>query len=510
MDTKLLLVKSATLLYRESQIEKNSENSSELVKSVLATIKNPEFLMDTDFGREVITYLKTTVIWMANSPKDTVFDKTDLLVRLRVNIGEDSSLYRAVEDAISPDYDEKETKKQCSKLRAELREYLQKLSVKELIKNSYKQVMFQEETIDWRHFVSDYIEQLEPYRNLDSNIEQHHAIVDSFMLSDRKAMASIIRRGLEETRSGGVIRFGQQALNRMFGAAGGMRRGEFLVIPALQHNFKSGQTLLMMSGAARFNNPAPTDPKKKPLILRVSFENDIKNDVLWLYKDLVEKETGQLCDVTNVDDIEASNYVAERLQATGFEIAMKRIDPTDFTYHDFFELIEKYESDGYEIFMIFCDYLNMMSKKGCTQGPAGTEIRDLFRRMRNFTSRKNISFITPHQLSTEAKLLLRQGGDGFLQEIAGKGYYDSCRTIDQEVDIEIYIHIVKVNGVSYLCYQRGKHRKFDITPDKDLYFVYKFNEVGNIPDDINGRDQSLKKPGAGLFGEDPNEESWFS
>lgn len=56
-------------------------------------------------------------------------------------------------------------------------------------------------------------------------------------------------------------------------------------------------------------------------------------------------------------------------------------------------------------------------------------------------------------------MLIRNGMDEqFVAEIKNKGYYDGCRTLDQEVDMELYIHIVKVDGRSYLTLQRGKHR----------------------------------------------------
>ncbi len=100
-------------------------------------------------------------------------------------------------------------------------------------------------------------------------------------------------------------------------------------------------------------------------------------------------------------------------------------------------------------------------------------------------------------------MLVRQGmGEEFVKEIANKGYYDGCRTLDQEVDLEIYVHIVVKNGKSYLCVQRGKHRKPKPTPHHLLYTVLPFDPVGAIPDDVNGRDRSVKAPGAGADGGD--------
>lgn len=123
--------------------------------------------------------------------------------------------------------------------------------------------------------------------------------------------------------------------------------------------------------------------------------------------------------------------------------------------------------------------------------------------------RRNIAFISPHQLSPAAKQLVRGNVEDLVREVANKGYYDGCSTIDQEVDMELYIHIAKVNGRSYLTIQRGKHRKMRPTPEKYLYCVLPFNDIGGIRDDINGPDTTLRKPGGGVEGSG-QEEPWFS
>lgn len=96
-----------------------------------------------------------------------------------------------------------------------------------------------------------------------------------------------------------------------------------------------------------------------------------------------------------------------------------------------------------------------------------------------------------------------------MQEIAGKGYYDGCKRIDQEVDFEIVINIEKQGKDTYLAMQRGKHRKIKITPSDDLYRVYKFEEVGTIPDDINTADKSRKRIGGATAGGDGSDAAWY-
>lgn len=508
MDSKLLLVKAVTLLYRESQLPSNAvENSSTLVKEILSTIKTPEIMVDGDFGRETISALRTTITWMLGAPVDTPFDKHELLQRIRVNVGQEESLFLAVKEGIEEELSEPDVRKACTNYREEFTKYLKKLRTKEIIKAAYGQAYFQEDNVDWKHFVKELVANLEPYQDIEKQAA-HSSVVNDFDFNNLESMVGAMSQGQSELSRDGVLRFGIQAINRMFGEAGGIRRGEFLVVGALQHNFKSGFTTTLMKQAALYNTPYMRDPSKKPMIMRISFENKGSDDVYWLYKSLVENETGVEVDISKVDANEAVAYVAEKLQATGYHLNMCRIDPSDFTYHDLFDRINYFESQGFEIHLLVIDYLNMMSKKGCTQGPAGFEVRDLFRRVRNFTAKKGIAVITPHQLSSEAKGLVRMGADNFVQEIANKGYYDSCRVIDQEVDMEIYIHIVKANGESYLTVQRGKHRKIAITRESDLYTVLKFERIGAILDDINGRDTSRKRVG-GEATADGGGSAWF-
>ncbi len=125
------------------------------------------------------------------------------------------------------------------------------------------------------------------------------------------------------------------------------------------------------------------DPNKKPLLLRISFENSAMVDIIHLYRSLIEPEIGAKIDQQSIDPIQAAVYVNEKLSVNGYHVKIDHYDPSDFTIFDLADVIEKYENDGYEIHMLNLDYLAMMSTKGCKQGATGQDIRDLFRRTRN-------------------------------------------------------------------------------------------------------------------------------
>ena len=280
---------------------------------------------------------------------------------------------------------------------------------------------------------------------------------------------------------------------------GGFSRGDTVVVGALQHKFKTGFTLTLFKQIALYNKPYMINPEKKPLLVRISFEDDITTNLKFLYKSLYENETGQKVNYEGLTSKDIAKYVEEKLSVNGYHVKLLRIDPTQYSYLQIINKMLEYEAEGYEIHLLMIDYLAMIPTTGCiTTGPMGSDIRDLYRRIRNFSSPRGITVITPHQLSTEAKQMIRDGRQNFVKEISEKGYYDKCRTIDNEVDLELYIHIEKVNRKSYLTIQRGKHRGADIIDDRSKYIVLPFTNIGDIKDDINTDEISLEKPGGYL------------
>lgn len=504
MDNRLLLVKVISLIYLEALYPETAGRSSELIKEIIGSIKPPEGMLVNDFSKDTVTALRTTAMWMASNPSDYAYNNSDLLQRLRMDTHGDSTAFDAISLYVKIDTSAmtKEVAEKCiAAIRDSLRQHLNYINILNIIKPKYMELAFKPETIDFNVFVKELLAELDPYASLYNSEKPHPGMIAEVNFSNKQSVNDILQQANDELDCNGIIRFGNQGINRMFGDHGGGRRGEFILFSALQHNYKSGMVLNLIRQAAVYNKPYLKDPAKKPLLLRMSFENPATLDVAYVYKIMMEQETGEMVDIRTKTSEEMSDYVMNALTHNGYHVIFTHVDPTDFTFHDLFDYINKLEAQGYEIHLLELDYLNMMSKKGCTHGPHGYEVRDLFRRVRNFTSRKGILCITPHQLSTQAKELVRQGAENFVQEIANKGYYDSCKTIDQEVDMEIYIHLVKLNGDTYLTIQRGKHRKFSITPEKDLYCVYKFNPIGGIPDDINGPDMSRKRVGASTAAE---------
>ena len=509
MNGKLLLVKAITLLFRESLLEDTSTSSANLVSEIIATIPVPEDTMEINGGRDVIINLRSTANWMAENPSECR-SKPAITQRLRVNCGSEDSLYDAFIMGIEgAETNGAENKTICVGIRKELHGHINQARVKDILTKAASQVRFHESQIDWKTFVKELSTQLEPFSTTSAD-EQLAGHVDSIMLHDIDNVKRVLELAEDEMSASGIMQCGWQGVNRMMGDYNGMRRGDFVCVGALQHNFKTGFTINLAKSWALYNKAVPDTPGKIPMIIHFSVENNLTDNLMWLYVNLKENETGQPCSTTGIDHEEATRYIAERIGANGYAFHMARFNPSDFTYHDLFDLVLRFEAEGYEIHGIVFDYLNMISKKGCSGGANGADIRDLFRRVRNFTSPRRILFVTPHQLSPDAKFLLRQGVDNFVKEVANKGYWDSCKAIDQEIDLELIIHKEIRNGKSYLAVQRGKHRKVKPTPEEHLYCVLPFEPVGGIPDDVNGTDRSLTHVGGRGNDHAGAEAEWWS
>jgi hypothetical protein len=510
MDNKLLLTNSIVLLYRESQFADPVDNSADLVKQVIDYVKLPETSIGIDSDKSIVSALKKTALAMSLNPPSHKYELSELLLRIRVNCDDDDRLYDGLSEGITTELNEAALRRICLNLRQQLRNYLDYQKVAEITWRAAQKLRFEQDKIpDLRVFTAEVCAALEPYQT--NNDYEDPSVVDEIDFSNLESVQAMYSDLKEQETGQKIIKLGWQGLNRML--QGGIRRGEAILLSALQHNYKTGFGLSIFKHTALYNDAQDllNDKTKKPLLLRLSFEDPAKNNMQFLYQSLYENETLKMVpDYNELDPKEVTSYVVERMKINGWEIMIKRVDPTNWTYRDIQNLILKLEAEGYEIIMCQLDYLALVPTTGCMQGPHGVDKRDLLRRTRNFMSRRDITLFTPHQMSTEAKQLVRDGrADTLVQEVAGKGYYEGSRQLDQEVDLELHIHIVKVNGRSYLCVQRGKHRVIKQTPEKDLYCVLPFDPIGGIRDDIHGADTTLKKPGGGPIGS-TEENPWWS
>lgn len=507
MDIKLLLVKAITLIYLNGKITDPNRDAITLSKEVIELIKPKKGLMSTEFNKvDPEKELKETLLHMINQPAGTKFDENELKQRFRLNVGDDDRLFNALVDGLFFEEKDEETYLKTFKQQEHaIRTAINKDKLGKILKQFSYNAEFNAENINYATFIGEIQQAIAPFQSLGSNDDtgmNHPGIVSNTDLNDNTSIEDVLSRTIDELDTKGVITTPYQGLNRMLGQHRGIRRGELGVITALTHNYKSGLTMDIFMGCALFNKPYMRDPKKKPLNLRISFENTVQQDFKHMYPKLKEYVDKEKVDITKVNIEEAGAFIMDILGKNGYHNRIIHIDPSDFTFYDLFKIIDGFEKQGYEIHLLTIDYLNMMSKAGCVNETAGENVRDLFRRVRNYCLKKGIAIITPHQFSSEARKVERNEPRNFVKTVTGKGFYDSSSRLEQELDLEVSIHIVEFNNESYLTMQRGKHRGV-VTPIKHQYTVYKFEEIGGLPFDIETEDMSRTIIG-GDVASDPN------
>lgn len=495
MDVRTILSKIVTLIYR-TRLLGNLEND-DLVKTILGTIKTDTAEMNF-MGSTPVKRLKEACQSLLSEkdpiPKDVLISQISLLLE------NDHKLLEVLRESINQEHDEGTNKRVVTNIVKTLNNYYKETLALDIFNRASYDLRFNRAKIgNFADYLKNTLSELEPLSNVMSFLKDP-AVVGELDFDNPDSVDVVFNEVKKLNSNTGVYKFGWQAANRM--SQGGVRRGETVGIGALQHKYKTGFTLSNFCQFATLNSPIMTTKEveegKKPLLLRISFEDNLTNNLQFMYQYLKANEGSPVSmkDFADLSIDELRDYITKRLTATGFKIKMRRVDPSQWTYSSLLNYIIELEAEGYAVHLLMVDYLLMLPTTGCTQGPTGSDKRDMLRRVRNFCSARNIIFMSPFQLSTEAKQLLRNGipEHDFVNQIAEKGYYDGCKTVDQEFDLEINVHVFTHKRKKYLAVRRGKHRLPTVVPEEDLYFMLRFPSL-NVPvlEDINGDDTSFRK-----------------
>lgn len=513
MDRRDLLVLILSTIYIERKFT-STINHVEYYDEVLDKTKPaPTDVLSMEMGKDPAEELQK----IYDRIKDLNQDFDDLetfLQKVRLACSHDSYLFHAIEVLVRPSYQIDEVKRKISKARSEIAEYLADVALRAAMKASYRlshvDNLSRDEKVAKIDEVITGLLDIQMAYGASAQGRKHPALINSITISEGIADdINIMAMAKESISVDSVFVPGWQCVKRQFGKAGGGRPGESLLIGAMEYNYKSSMCLQFFRWTAMYNVPKLRDPSKKPLIYRMSLENDLNQDILFLYQEIYANEYGKLPDIDNVDVEEADKFVKERLRRNGWHVIMEQYDPNKLTYHTVLKILDDLMAAGYEIHLFNVDYIAMIDKAGCTGGAMGDDIRQLFRRVANYCKAKLIWFITPHQIGSKAFELRRQGReDDFVKDIAGKGYWDGCQRLGQEPDMDLLTHVVKMQNGSYLTSASSRHRGFSNTPVEDLFWIRKFEDTGFIPDDIYGADMTRSKIGGGTVGGTEKAEAW--
>jgi dnaB helicase len=493
MDVKALLAKCISLLFREGQSGEN-DLSKQLVLDVITTLKiNSNDISGTD---STVNELKNVVLNMVSKEHTTPYN--DLIQHIRIACSSDVVLFESIQDNISFQLDEDELKRTILSYRFELNKYLKEKKATMLLDKMTFDLKFNRDKIgDLNQYMSSNLNGIIDLVNYSG--EEIPGIICEVDLSDIDAVAEQFELIRKENDGSRTIKMPWQAMNRM--TRGGLRLGQLTTVGGLAHNNKTGVSLSMFISGCIFNNPKnlQTDQKKKPLMLLISFEDDMLIVLFNLY--ILLKENLENVKITDEDkqrlsSREAAEYVYKKLSDTGYDIRIIRADSSTWSYAEIQSCILQFESQGYEIHLTLIDYLNLANKNGLSHSRADADIQELFRRTKNFFAAKNIALLTPVQLSPDAMELKRQGNKMLAMQISDGSYYEGCRGLSREPELELFVDIVKDNGRKYQTFARGKHRGQNDTPEEHKFFILEFQKIGGLRWDVNGTDTSLSKFGS--------------
>lgn len=504
-----ILLKCILLVYRESElVDSDTDNSKDLIKTILGTFKDERKII---LGGEQDIYgdLKSVIINILNNPE---IDKESIIQSLSVILKDKESILNNIEKSINAEMTQGGLKKSIISLRNHLSNYYKLTEITTLLNKSTYTLNTNRLEEPVTDFVSKLITNLEALNNTSKTKDV--GIVDELDIQDDDELDVVLTKVKKQTTGEARYKTGWIELNEMLN--GGFRAGEMVVTSALQHNYKSGFIQSLFAQLCMYNKPSLINKDKKPLNLLISLEDDTEIILNFLYRYLWYSEHYEIPDLDRTSSTEIACYIKKKLTATGFHIKILRVNPSEWTYKHLFNKILEYEANGYEVKILVLDYLSKLPTTGCDNtGPMGTALRDMYNRVRNFCSARQILNFTAAQMSVDAKQLLRNGipKKDLVKEVVGKGYYEGSKQIDQVVDVEILQCIATIGKKYYLTLQRGKRRFPEIVDEEKKYFMLPFPYKAPIPANLDlegkyiGFPYSKEDNRIGAIGESSIEES---
>lgn len=325
----------------------------------------------------------------------------------------------------------------------------------------------------------------------DDSLDDDNSItqVDEIDMSDSDS----IRKALmaqHKKRNGTTIRFGLQGLNRMMGPAKSVSYGESLVFAARSHHYKSGILSDVTRWICTYNKP-PDTGGKTPVVLFVSLENEIAENLIDLYKKLFINTYHK--SPAGLKDDEIIEFVHRKLSANGFRLMMFRRMGESFSFREYVELVEKIEKNNCKVVATILDYVTLCHRcREDAQYNDPKQLQLMFARFKDFCAHRDMLFCTGLQLETEASKLAASGQTNIVKKY-NESHLSDCKSLKKECDILVFMEIEHNHkGIPWLTMKIDKHRYVHDTPPEDKYCAYQYLGDLGIMDDIDDKDMSSR------------------
>lgn len=523
MNNKQMLCTALAALHTENKLT-SPLTDHDVIRKVLASIRLPEYVEEDD-ERGCLLVLKDIITGIIDGGLE--YDKKSILRQIKLECTQNKPFYDSVVDFLDDtvrDDDgnvvevDETTEEYIASLNRELRGYyfslrqgLNAISLRKSMGQAFAAI--NGNASDHRN------------NDLESVLDNLKADLTSFTQKGHNKIPSLVSEldtsnpsgfvkvfnNIAEKAAGGGLRTGWKSINRMMGIMGGISE-EMWLMPALPFNCKSLFSLCMSISIPIFNTPefALRNVKgdKIPTILDLSLENEMDVNIATAYQMIYGHFEGKAPDMTlsELDDEEVrskkvnemSTYFCEKINRNGWHYHFQKHTNDNFRVHYIQDIINDLEAKGYHVVGVRADYLGTINKAGHGNGIAGSDIKEIYRIARNIQVVKNRGFVLgPHQISPEGKRLKALDEAGFIKNLPGRGLYDTCTSLDNEADAEMFFGKRVVEGKSYLEVQRGKHRTIVDTPMKDHYTVIPFSDVGILPWDVD-KEEGIETTGKSI------------
>ncbi|MGL5648906.1 MAG: DnaB family ATPase [Clostridium sp.] len=487
LEDKLTLIQCVAILHAETIYVNAKGDYHKLIADASRGVKTPETVSDGD-ERATLVYLKRYIDDILAG--DKVFDTRALLSGLSVYSAFDKASVKSISDMVSYENDKRmsdeekqdEARKTIHSISDELYRVVNRAKFRRQCLTTLSQV--DDPTISIDTLIETMRLSLEASRPKAKRGKPSSFIASASTIEDG-SIGNVMLRS-KDVISGKSLKTGWKGINDMLGINGGVRPGECIVIPALPHNAKTTFSLSMFVSMAYFNKAEDFVPTgKKGLWCHFSLENELEINMPIIYRMIKEHETGEAVDITNLPTDEAESYIKNAIRKNGWDIVFERHVGSDFGIKELRDSLESFEQDNYYIVGVLMDYAGEAKMTGLGNGQSGSEVRDFYRRFKDTGSCRDAVMMSPHQLSPAAKAFRAMDPLNYVRNLPGKGYYDRCTTVDNVVDLELFIGIQDREDASWLEIQRGKHRTIVDTPVSKRYTAMKFADVGILPWDLD-------------------------
>jgi len=492
----IALIKSIVALYINSNTSNPSPKVPIVVEEVLEAVRTSK---NQSSEEEITGGLITTLEYLQYVGDAKKISSNEIIERIKLNCHHRNDYVITIENLLVLSDVESENREKVDMIISEIYFGMRKTAISKLIRKANRDLSF-EDGLDLNGFSQELTEKLRAFESGVTEKGEKEGFAGRLSTNDPDSVIETFKKSIELNSTEGMLITGSKGLNKMWG--GGHRRGGQYNYGACTGNYKTGILMDYCKWIPMYNTPNLIDKTKKPMVLRISFENKPEQDLPILYESMYEAEYKIKVKKGDIDPKEATKYVMEKLTKNGWTFEMLCYDPNTFDIWDLIDILLAYEDEGYEIAALIVDYPELITKKQRKGNVMRQDayITYTFEVLRNHCFPRGITQFVAHQHSTEAQKIKRENPIGYVQQVANGSYYMNCQSLATKVDADCAMNIVVMGERKFLMFGRGKDRFNNSTPEKHKHPIIEFKRFGGIVADVNTEDDHSIYSFAGIDG----------